>query len=1330
MASLNNYKIIQQAKNEYEAAKAKGDKAGMVRAHAKADRARGQYTKTVLVNGQYQQQAIGSMGEKAASGELLADTRKLNQQPPSQAKPQNFRNAPAQISITPEQQEKNQQIALQELKGPQGNLASFVRGAALSVIDPFGVRNLNPNWRNSEQDQASAQNTFNTQLIKNPRAVAQGFRPVETIKSKAKYETLGEVAGSVVGVDPVAIAGERLVRFALGKAGKAAGKIPVLVNGKTKFVDAPTPTQITRNTPAPAPRIVPRRPAQSSAPQPDIYLHATDKEFDKFKPAGDGLIYFSKKQDGVKTKADAIYSSPANNRMIEANIDESKTKHFDPFADPEAKAIAEKYGLPVDRSYIKWDEVSPMSLEAIKSGYSSFDILEPSGGYSRAIANPEAITIKNNIYKQPETPTTSPQITPQPRKGNLGVVASQKQANPQNVDFQKGGLKSVGADTFKGEKTIDQLVDEYGAIPKGEAPRAREVDIPKKTDYGDTQQYARTLQESAIVDDALYKDINDAITQGSFTKPMIGNKTVVDDANTVITNEGIDNAMNRFKSVIMSDKKPTSYDIALGNRVLQELQKSGRYDDALNVAIDLSDILSESGRTLQAARIAKRLSPEGRLMIVSRVADKVKKKTGNDIQISDDILRDISNATTEKEIVEANQKAAKQIWDQVPANWIDKINSWRYMAMLFNPKTHVRNIVGNTIFVPVREFKNLLGAGIEKALIREGERTKAVLNPFKDKALIQFANNDFENVKALLKNEGKIDDSVRSLDAKVFNTRLLEGIRKFNLGALDAEDTWFMQAAYDSSLAQYMKANKLVPDKMVGDTLEKARAYATNEALKATYRDFNSLANLISRGKAAAASGKSGPLGRIGGIVLEGAIPFSKTPLNIIKRGVGYSPANIVRGVVNLGRVKSGKVTATEAIDQLASGLSGSALLGLGTWLGYNKIVTGKEGGYKDKLYNYNQMLGSQNYSLNIDGKSYTLDWAAPLSMPFFVGVELAKAIKDNNADLGAALDAMMQISDPMVNLSMLKGISDIIDTSMAEGFEGIGKIGLNIATGYLGQYVPTLGGQIARTVDDTRRSTISTADSMMGREVEKFGRKQLGKIPLASKNLEPYVDLWGREQRTEGLGRRIAENFLSPGYYKEENVTPVDRELKSLLSAMDEETAKEILPSSVAYQYSIEADSQKYQMTEAESTQYQKDRGQETYKNLERLFNSGEYQGMDESGKIKAIRGVYTDAGATAKMEFLRNRGMSPLLAMSQAKRDKYAQISQLGVDEEQFIKTDSATKGIEGIKDDSGKTIELSGSYLKKKAIDKANPGASPAELMALYYSFGVSKKVWGFN
>jgi hypothetical protein len=971
---------------------------------------------------------------------------------------------------------------------------------------------------------------------------------------------------------------------------------------------------------------------------------------------------------------------------------------------------------------------------------------------------------------KPGIPAQAPTAPVQPILPQKGTEIQKEQA------FVKNG-KSVGADTFKGEKTIDQLVDEFGALPKGESPRAREIDIPKKTDYGEVQQYARTLQESAIVDDILFKDINEAITQGSFTKPTKSNKTAVENANFTLEQAGLDGAMNKFRSVLAADKTPTSEDIALGNRVLQELQKEGRYGDALDVAIDLSQMLSETGRTLQAARIAKRLSPEGRLMHATRIADKISKKTGKKITLSDETIKQISKAKTEDEIVKANQKAAVEMWNQTPANWIDKVNSWRYMAMLTNPKTHMRNIVGNALFIPAREFKNLIGAGLERALIKDGVRTKAVLTP-KDNALLDFASKDFQNVKALLKNEGKLDDNVRNLDAKVFNTKVLEGIRKLNLGALDAEDTWFMKFAYDSSLAQYMKANKITPDKMVGETLENARKYAMNEALKATYRDFNALSNLISRGKAAASSGKHGLLGRIGGIALEGMVPFTKTPLNIVKRGVAYSPANLVRGVVNLGRVKSGKVTATEAIDQLASGLSGTALMGLGVFLGYNNIVKGKEGEYKDKLYNYNQMLGSQNYSLNIGGNSYTIDWAAPLSMPFFVGVELAKAIKDNNADLAAVLDAMTQISDPMVNLSMLKGINDI----MTNNFEGFGQTAFDIGTGYAGQFNPTLFGQIARTMDDTRRSTISTAETGTMRGIEKFGRKQLAKLPGASQKLEPYVDLWGREQKTGGVGRRVVENFLSPGYFKQENVTPVDRELQSLMKGMDEETIKKILPTSTAYQYTIQSAGLPYRMTEKESTAYQKTRGQESYKGLEKLFKSAEYREMTQEEKVDAIQDIYSDAHQKAKYQYFDSKGLPVTLALDKDYQEKFRglkgqmtdkrfyaavtdmkgksrdiekvfaaeqrgrvsdrffeafKISEESVEKARALKSagltaDQYTKAMDGVKDmesdklPNGKAIDNSLSKKKKAYIDSAFPNASNEQLKLLYELAGVSKTV----
>ena len=46
-------------------------------------------------------------------------------------------------------------------------------------------------------------------------------------------------------------------------------------------------------------------------------------------------------------------------------------------------------------------------------------------------------------------------------------------------------------------------------------------------------------------------------------------------------------------------------------------------------------------------------------------------------------------------------------------------------------------------------------------------------------------------------------------------------------------------------------------------------------------------------------------------------------------------------------------------------------------------------------MNNSGNLQGEQNYSLNIFGGSYTLDWAAPAAIPFFVGAEIFETMKD-----------------------------------------------------------------------------------------------------------------------------------------------------------------------------------------------------------------------------------------------------------------------------------------------------------------------------------------------
>ena len=67
---------------------------------------------------------------------------------------------------------------------------------------------------------------------------------------------------------------------------------------------------------------------------------------------------------------------------------------------------------------------------------------------------------------------------------------------------------------------------------------------------------------------------------------------------------------------------------------------------------------------------------------------------------------------------------------QLPVDMKDKFDAWRYSAMLGNPRTHIRNIVGNILNLSLSRINDQLAGVVEaaaakKGLVKEGERTKS-----------------------------------------------------------------------------------------------------------------------------------------------------------------------------------------------------------------------------------------------------------------------------------------------------------------------------------------------------------------------------------------------------------------------------------------------------------------------------------------------------------------------------------------------------------------------------------------------------------------------------
>ena len=401
-------------------------------------------------------------------------------------------------------------------------------------------------------------------------------------------------------------------------------------------------------------------------------------------------------------------------------------------------------------------------------------------------------------------------------------------------------------------------------------------------------------------------------------------------------------------------------------------------------------------------------------------------------------------------------------------------------------------------------------------------------------------------------------------------------------------------------------------------TLDRARAYAFDEALEATYRDYSAFAAKLQQWSNSS---------KVADFIISGVLPFKKTPINILKRGVEYSPAGLVdavsRGTVQL---KRGEITPAQYINRISKGLTGTGLAALGIWLSSLGIITGGASGEDDDRLN--SVTGKQNYSINIGGRSYTLDWLAPDSIPFFVGVEFQRLCQGQYEDMTTEdiLDTFSTMLEPMLNLSMLSSLNDTLN-EISYSENKISAILQTIAYSYLLQAFPTLGSSIGRTIDGTQRRTYIDKNSGVPSAVQKFGQQIAGKIPGLTYTKQPYVNAWGQEIEERNIFTRIMQNFLSPGYLKTIDDSKVNQEVEAIYH---ETLDGDVIPKSPPKYFSVNGE--RKDLTGDEYTKFSKVTGQTAFNILNKMVDTEAYQGLDAAGKANAIVNAYDYALAKGK--------------------------------------------------------------------------------------------------
>lgn len=896
------------------------------------------------------------------------------------------------------------------------------------------------------------------------------------------------------------------------------------------------------------------------------------------------------------------------------------------------------------------------------------------------------------------------------------------------------------------EDLRDAYIRRYGEIPEGENA-TRQVRLPRKTsDKEKVSRTVRTILEANATPDEIVPTIEELALRGEYSYETYSDKQAIFDAETKIKNVGWAQALTSWTDNVRRGNV-SKENTAMGWALYNNAANSGDTATALTILNNMVEHQRNAAQALQATRILKKLSPETQLYQVQRsvknLQEEINKRYGDKkfpkLKIDQELAERFLRAKDQTERDNVLTDIYRDIGRQMPSRFIDKWNAWRYLAMLGNARTHIRNIVGNAGFAPVVAVKNAIATGIEAGVNKVSggklNRSKAFVSGKGGKALFSAAAADFDKIQDVAMGGGKYSEFANANKAieegrVIFQSKMpglkqvsegLEKARRFNSAALETEDMWFSKPHYAYAMAQYCKANGITAEMIAeGKGIEKARKYAIKEAQKATYRDTNAFSQFVS--EIGRRRGSKTGVEKIATGIIEGILPFRKTPANILMRGVEYSPLGLANGIKQaLWDVRTGKKTGAEAIDSISAGLTGTGLLGLGVYLASQALLRG-HGGDDDDKREFEDLQGHQTYSLELpDGTSITLDWLAPECLPLFIGVNLWEETNGGKESLTLSelLTAISNVSEPLLEMSCLQSLNaifDVVGYAKSDGIAALPKAIASAATSYLTQAFPTLLGQAERTGEGKRYTTYTNKNNKyLTPDMQYAVGKASARIPGWDYNQIPYIDAWGRTELTGKPGERAFNNFLNPAYTSNIDESPMEKELMRLYNA----TGESVFPSRASKNLTVNGEA--VTLGADDYVKYAQQKGQGAYKRITALTKDSEYKKLTNEEKVQCVKDLYTLTDQIAKSNVSK---YDPESWVTKAVAGE-----KKGISATDYVIARAKTSDVESLKDKNGETIANSKGLLVMEQIYSIG-GLTSDQRQYLFSAMGVGKKIIHYN
>lgn len=600
----------------------------------------------------------------------------------------------------------------------------------------------------------------------------------------------------------------------------------------------------------------------------------------------------------------------------------------------------------------------------------------------------------------------------------------------------------------------------------------------------------------------------------------------------------------------------------------------------------------------------------------------------------------------------------------VPAGAGKKASAILAMTQLLNPKTAIRNIVGNEIFHRAERASKWVAAnGIDwprskltgtdrvltfrtggqgeywKNLMRGSEAAIRGVNPEGLESKYDLSGSAFQDKRnPFFWAERALGVTLRATDYAAYKRAF--GQTMGEMAELSADRKKMSGSQRETYIKNWIES--AAPE--VAEIAEAYGKYATFQDATALAKGAAGLKNFLN-------AGKDFGLGNF-------IINYPKTPANILMRAIEYSPVGIIRSLHLLSEPwRTGIPRDVRELEMslgrvLVGGMGG----GLAWYLAKNGALTGQADKDKDVRTFKREQTGDANYQVNVsaigrwitsglkkdqlnkrDGDTLiSYDWAQPLAINAAMTATAVQALSDKKHPIEGALataEAGLEgATKTLEEQPLLSGLEKVFNSDKSIP----GRL-MEVLEGVPASFSPTLLNQIRQIKDNTARDT--QAPTAPARMVNKI----LYRLPFLSETLPAIYKTLGkslpRENYQNGTNN-LFNVFMNPAFVAKYHIDP---DLAVVLNPYETEGRKNQFPKSLSkrkLQYEERSEKKVYEMSGEELSELQRRLAQETYRRFQSMKMESLAKQPPERQEKEMADGV-NDSWNRVRKEFLREKGI-----------------------------------------------------------------------------------------